>query len=69
MKEEENKLTTIYTQYQKIKDYLTSKGYFSQLEKNYNFFMGDQWKGLESGNQAMPVDNIIAPICNYLILL
>jgi len=67
MKEEENKLTTIYTQYQKIKDYLTSKGYFSQLEKNYNFFMGDQWKGLESGNQAMPVDNIIAPICNYKI--
>ena len=65
--EEENKLTTIFAQYQKIKDYLTSKGYFSQLEKNYNFFMGDQWKGLESGDQAMPIDNIIASICNYKI--
>ncbi|MBR3163582.1 MAG: hypothetical protein IKF17_05745 [Clostridia bacterium] len=65
--EEQNKLTTIFAQYQKIKDYLTSKGYFSQLEKNYNFFMGDQWKGLESGDQPMPVDNIIASICNYKI--
>lgn len=67
MKDEENKLTTIFEQYQKIKDYLTSKGYFRQLTKNYNFYMGDQWKGLESGDNAMPMDNIIAPICNYKI--
>lgn len=67
MKDEESKLTTIFEQYQKIKDYLTSKGYFRQLTKNYNFYMGDQWKGLESGNNAMPMDNIIAPICNYKI--
>lgn len=65
--EEQNKLTTIFAQYRKIKDYLTSKGYFTQMEKNYNFYMGDQWKGLESGNQAMPMDNIIASICNYKI--
>lgn len=67
MKDEESNLTTIFEQYQKIKDYLTSKGYFRQLTKNYNFYMGDQWKGLESGNNAMPMDNIIAPICNYKI--
>ena len=67
MRDEESKLTTIFEQYQKIKDYLTSKGYFRQLTKNYNFFMGDQWKGLESGNNAMPMDNIIASICNYKI--
>lgn len=65
--EEQNKLTTIFAQYRKIKDYLTSKGYFTQMEKNYNFYMGDQWKGLESGDQAMPMDNIIASICNYKI--
>ena len=67
MKDEESNLTTIFEQYQKIKDYLTSKGYFRQLTKNYNFYMGDQWNGLESGNKAMPIDNIIAPICNYKI--
>ncbi len=66
-KNEEKNLTTIFAQYQKIKDYLTSKGYYKQLEKNYNFYMGDQWKGLESGNNAMPMDNIIASICNYKI--
>ncbi len=66
-KNEEKDLTTIFAQYQKIKDYLTSKGYYRQLEKNYNFYMGDQWKGLESGNNAMPMDNIIASICNYKI--
>ena len=66
-KNEEKDLTTIFAQYQNIKDYLTSKGYYRQLEKNYNFYMGDQWKGLESGNNAMPMDNIIASICNYKI--
>lgn len=60
-------LTETWKQYQQIKSYLQNQGYFEELQKSYDFFMGNQWKGLESGNQTMPVDNIIAPICNYKV--
>lgn len=66
-KSNEEQLTKIWKEYTQIKDYLTSKGYFDQLEKNYNFFKGDQWKDAQVGEDPMPVDNIISSICNYKI--
>ena len=67
IKEKDEQLTKIWKEYSQIKDYLASKGYFEQLERNYNFFKGDQWKDAEVGDDPMPVDNIISSICNYKI--
>lgn len=67
MKEKDEHLTKIWKEYSQIKDYLANKGYFEQLERNYNFFKGDQWKDAEVGDDPMPVDNIISSICNYKI--
>ena len=64
---EEDKLTQIWKEYSQIKQYLNGKNYYQQLEMNYNFAKGDQWKNLKSGGMPMPVDNIITPICNYKI--
>ena len=64
---EEDKLTQIWKEYSQIKQYLNGKDYYKQLEMNYNFAKGDQWKNLKSGGMPMPVDNIITPICNYKI--
>lgn len=64
---EEEKLTQIWKEYSQIKQYLNGKDYYKQLEMNYNFAKGDQWKNLKSGGMPMPVDNIITPICNYKI--
>lgn len=64
---EDNNLTQVWKEYSQIKQYLSGKGYYEQLKKNYNFAKGDQWKGFESGGMPMPVDNIITPICSYKI--
>ena len=64
---EEENLTQIWKEYSQIKQYLNGKDYYKQLEMNYNFAKGDQWKNLKSGGMPMPVDNIITPICNYKI--
>lgn len=65
---EELKVTTIWEQYQKGKDYLSSKSYYDQLKKNYNFYIGEQW-GEESKKLSMPMptDNIIQPIVDYKV--
>lgn len=64
---EEDNLTQIWKEYNQIKQYLNGKNYYEQLEMNYNFAKGDQWKNLKSGGMPMPMDNIITPICNYKI--
>lgn len=64
---EDEKLTQIWKEYSQIKQYLTGKNYYEQLEINYNFARGDQWKNLKSGGMPMPTDNIITPVCNYKI--
>ena len=64
---EEERLTQIWKEYSQIKQYLNGKDYYGQLEINYNFAKGDQWKNFKSGGMPMPIDNIITPICNYKI--
>lgn len=67
-KSQEEQLTEIWKEYQKGKEYLASKGYYEQLERNYKFFMGDQWdEQAKKLDMPMPVDNIIEPICKYKI--
>jgi hypothetical protein len=64
---EEENLTQIWKQYSQIKQYLSGKDYYEQLEMNYNFAKGKQWENLKSGGMPMPMDDIISPICNYKI--
>lgn len=60
-------VTQVWKEYERGKDYLSVLNRYTQVNKNHDFYIGRQWKGLESGNMSMPVKNIIKPICDYKV--
>lgn len=69
MREKEADLTTIWRQYQKGCDYLSQQNIYEQTDENYRMYEGDQWYGLESGSERLPIYNIIAPIIKYKVAM
>jgi hypothetical protein len=59
--------TEIWQKYEKCKEYLDGKGIVAKTERNWNFFIGDQWKGLKTGGQELPMLNFIKPIVQYKV--
>lgn len=44
---------------------MNQKGLVSATERNWNFFSGNQWVGLESDKRELPVLNMIKPVVKY----
>ena len=42
---------------------------YTLTEKCHRFYEGDQWHGLQSGDEELPVLNFIKPICRYKIAM
>lgn len=63
MKKEE--VTDIWEKYQRSLAYLQGKGLIKQTDENWNFYLGNQWKGLRSGDEKMPQLNFIKGIVKY----
>ncbi|WP_302826157.1 hypothetical protein [Anaerofustis stercorihominis] len=59
--------TDEWTLYEKGKDFLSRKNIYSDTDKVYRFFNGNQWQGLESGVISPITYNIIKPIVKYKI--
>lgn len=59
---EELEITQIWQEYRDGKDYLDNIGLFDRAEQSYNFVIGEQWKGLESGSVRPPQLNILYPM-------
>ena len=55
----------LWSQYQKCDSVMRQMGINGDTEQAYRFFEGDQWYGLESGGEQMPVYNFISPIIKY----
>jgi len=53
--------THIWKKYEKGIDYLTRKRLIDRTTKSWNFFVGKQWEGLESGGEELPFFNFIHP--------
>ena len=51
----------IWKKYEKGIDYLTRKRLIDRTTRNWNFFVGKQWEGLESGGEELPFFNFIHP--------
>lgn len=66
MKNEEQ-VTKIWRRYQKCKDYLDKKALVRKTNQNWQFYIGNQWEGLESGGEQMPVLNFIEPTIKYKV--
>lgn len=62
----ENKVyTKIWMMYQKCKDYLDKQKIVRKTERNWNFYIGNQWVGCNTGGEELPVINFILPIVRY----
>lgn len=67
MKKKEEPLTKIWREYQKCKDYLDKKSLIKKTDENWNFYIGDQWSGVEAGGERLPVLNFIEPVIKYKV--
>lgn len=59
--------TTIWQKYQKGKDYINKRALISNTQKNWNFYLGNQWEGLKTGGEQMPMFNFIKPVVKYKV--
>lgn len=67
MIEEEIKTTDIWNLYEKGVAFNRLRGLYTDTDRNYRFYNGDQWQNLESGS-IQPVSlNIIKPIVKYKV--
>ena len=58
-------LSQIWSEYEACEQVHTQMGIEENTAKAYRFYEGNQWYGLESGNEDMPVYNFIAPLVRY----
>lgn len=61
------KKTDIWQKYEKCKNYMDGKSIVSKTERNWNFYIGDQWNGIKAGGQELPMLNFIKPIVQYKV--
>ena len=53
--------TKFWRRYEKGKDYLDSKNILNRANRNWNFFLGNQWDGIEADGEDLPFLNLIHP--------
>lgn len=57
----------IWGLYESAKSKNTYNSIFSDFEKCHDFYLGNQWRGIESGGEELPVLNFIKPVGKYKI--
>ncbi len=57
----------IYNEYQKGVSYNQSIELYDKVRKNENFFVGNQWEGVDAPDLDKPVFNILKRVCNMFI--
>lgn len=55
----------IWKKYEKSHAYTQKKGLVTSTNKNWDFYIGNQWKGVQSGSEKLPSLNFIKPIIKY----
>ena len=65
----EKECTDIWRRYQAGKDHHNRTNMYTQAEKCHRFYEGDQWHGLQAGDEELPMLNFIKPICRYKIVM
>lgn len=64
---EDIKTTELWELYEKGVNYNRRMNMYSDTDKNYRFYNGDQWKGLKSGGIEQVSANVIKPIVKYQV--
>lgn len=63
----EIKETPIWALYEKGRNYHRRKDYYEETNRNYDFFIGNQWRGAKLGDVEPVVKNFIKPIVKYKV--
>lgn len=59
--------TPIWTLYEKGRNFHRRKGIYEETNRNYDFYIGEQWNGAKLGDVEPVVKNFIKPIVKYKI--
>ena len=59
--------TPIWQLYEKGRNYHRRMDWYTETNRNYNFFMGEQWNGAKLGDVEPVVKNFIKPIVKYKV--
>lgn len=60
-------ITQIWKEYEAGKQYVDKLGLLAKSNKAYRFYEGDHWAGLKSGDEQMPIIDIIKPVVDYKV--
>ena len=64
---QEIKETPIWALYEKGRNYHRRTNIYEETNRNYDFFIGDQWRGAKLGDVEPVVKNFIKPIVKYKV--
>lgn len=67
MDENEIKVTDVWSLYEKGRDYFRLNNVYTDADRNYEFFNGDQWKYSQLGGLEKAQYNFIETIVNYKV--
>lgn len=56
-----------WERYEKGLDYIRKKNLINRTNRNWNFYSGNQWEGLESGGEDLPFLNFIKPTIKHKV--
>lgn len=59
--------TDIYNKYYASHEYMLKKGLVKKTNKNWDMYLGYQWRGLQTGGEELPMMNVIKPIIKYKV--
>lgn len=59
--------TKYWRLYEKGIDYIRQKNLIMRTNRNWNFYIGKQWEGLESGGEELPLLNFIKPTIKHKV--
>lgn len=61
--------TDIWKRYENGVDWHYKNNLYTNTDLFYSMFEGDQWKGIDSGDERLSQHNFIQPVCKYKIAL
>ncbi|MEF9864408.1 MAG: hypothetical protein RR777_05635 [Christensenellaceae bacterium] len=65
----ETESTQIFKQFEQGKDYINSLNMITKSDDAFRFYEGDHWRGLKSGDEKMPIIEIIRPVVDYKVAI
>jgi len=65
--EKKNEPSLYWRRFERGKAYIYQKGLIAATNKNWNFYSGNQWEGLQTGGEELPMFNFIKPTIKYKV--